>query len=69
MAREANVLGMVLFNMTFEEKRATHAALVAGLESGVLRPVIDREFPLADAPQAHEAVSQGDSHGKIVLVP
>jgi NADPH2:quinone reductase len=67
MAREADVLGMVLFNMTPEEKRATYAALDAGLESGVLRPVVDREFPLAAAPQAHEAVIQGDSHGKIVL--
>ncbi len=67
MGREVNVLGMILFNMTPEEKRATYAALVAGLESGVLRPVIDQKFPLAKAPRAHEAVMQGDSHGKIIL--
>jgi hypothetical protein len=29
-----------------------HAALVAGLENGMLRPVIGKEFSLAEAPQA-----------------
>jgi NADPH2:quinone reductase len=69
MAREANVLGMVLFNMTPEEKHATHAALVAGLECGALKPIVDQEIPLAEAARAHEAVVQPNSHGKIVLVP
>lgn len=69
MAREVNILGMVLFNMTPEEKDATHAALVAGLESGSLKPVIDQEIPLAEAARAHEAVMEPNSYGKIVLVP
>lgn len=69
MAREADVLGMVLFNMTAEQKQAAHAALLAGLESGVLRPVIDQEIPLSEAARAHQAVLEPNSHGKIVLVP
>lgn len=69
MGREATVLGMVLFNASPAEKASIHAALGAGLENGTLRPVINREFPLAQAPQAHEAVLEAGSHGKIVLVP
>jgi NADPH2:quinone reductase len=45
-----------------------HAALVAGLENGTLRPVIGKEFPLADAAEAHRAVMESGAIGKIVLV-
>ena len=69
MAREAVIHGMVLFNMTAEEKRKVHAALVSRLECGAIKPVIDQEIPLAEAPRAHEAVTQSNSHGKIVLMP
>jgi NADPH2:quinone reductase len=41
---------------------------VAGLENGTLRPVISKEFPLADAAQAHRAVMEPGALGKIVLV-
>jgi NADPH2:quinone reductase len=46
-----------------------HAALVAGLESGTLNPVVGREMPLADAPRAHRAVMEPGAYGKIILVP
>jgi NADPH2:quinone reductase len=46
-----------------------HAALYAGLANGTLRPVIARQFPLAEAPQAHAAVMQPGAGGKIVLAP
>ena len=42
-----------------------HAALVAGLENGTLRPVIGKELPLAEAPQAHRAVMEPGAFGKI----
>jgi NADPH2:quinone reductase len=45
-----------------------HAALVAGLENGTLRPVIGKEFPLAEAAQAHRAVMEPGARGKIILV-
>jgi NADPH2:quinone reductase len=38
------------------------------VEAGRLKPVIDRTFPFADAPQAHQRMEAGDHVGKIVLV-
>jgi NADPH2:quinone reductase len=69
MGRDGSILGMSLFNATAEELRAMHAAFGAGLENGTLRPVVGREFTLAEAPQAHEAVMAPGAYGKIVLVP
>jgi NADPH2:quinone reductase len=69
MSRDAAILGMTLFNATRDELHEIHSGLVAGLENGTLNPVIGKEFPLADAAKAHEAVMQGGAFGKIVLVP
>ena len=69
MRRDADIRGMTLMNVTDDVLHGIHAALVAGLENGTLRPVIGREMPLADAARAHEAVMQPGAHGKIVLVP
>ena len=52
-----------------EVAAAIHRELVTGLESGALRPIIAREYPLADAAQAHAAVMSPGAAGKIVLVP
>jgi NADPH:quinone reductase-like Zn-dependent oxidoreductase len=38
------------------------------VESGQLRPVMDRTFPLADAAAAHARMEAGEHVGKIVLV-
>jgi len=69
MARDAAILGMTLFNATPDELREIHAGLIAGLENGTLNPVIGKEFPLAEAARAHEAVMGAGACGKIVLVP
>lgn len=69
MARDAAILGMVLFNTSREELAAIHAGLVAGLENGTLRPVIGKELPLAAAAEAHKAVMEPGAFGKIVLLP
>jgi NADPH2:quinone reductase len=69
MRRDAAVLGMVLFNASRQELASIHAALVAGLENGTLRPVVGKELALAEAPQAHRAVMEPGALGKIVLVP
>jgi NADPH2:quinone reductase len=68
MIREAAIFGLMLFNATAAEHRAIHAAIAAGLESGGLRPVIGKRFPLAEASKAHEAVLAPGAFGKIVLV-
>jgi NADPH:quinone reductase len=69
MQRDADIRGMVLPNTPQAQLASIHAALVAGLENGTLRPVIRKEFPLAEALEAHRAVMESGSFGKIVLVP
>jgi NADPH2:quinone reductase len=43
--------------------------LTALVERGLLRVVVARTFPLADAAAAHELVMEGHAGGKVVLVP
>ena len=69
MQRDVDLRGMALPNTPPKEMASIHAALVAGLENGTLRPVIGKEFPLADAAEAHRAVMESGALGKIVLVP
>ena len=69
MGRDAAILGMILYNATEKELAGIHAALIAGLENGTLRPVVGREFPLAEAARGHQAVMEPGAHGKIVLLP
>jgi NADPH2:quinone reductase len=69
MGKDGTVLGMNMFNATPEDRRTIQAALVAGLANGTLNPVIGREFPLAQAAEAHGAVMGTGAFGKIVLMP
>jgi NADPH2:quinone reductase len=69
MAKDVTISGFVLWNASGEEKASIHAALVAGLANGVLRPVVGQEIPLAEASRAHQAVMEPGAYGKIVLVP
>jgi NADPH2:quinone reductase len=69
MARDAVVFGMMLWNGSREEIIGIHDALVAGLADGSLKPVINQELPLQDAPRAHALVMQPGAYGKIVLIP
>ena len=69
MKSDADVRGMTLFNATEADLREIHAALVAGLENGTLRPIVGQQFSLSEAPKAHEAVMAPGAYGKIVLLP
>jgi len=69
MSRDADIRGMTMMNASNAELLAIHAALRAGLENGTLRPIIEQRLPLAEAAKAHVEVLEGNSHGKIVLVP
>jgi NADPH2:quinone reductase len=69
MAHEATILGMSLYNATAKDLESMHAAFVAGLGNGTLRPVVSMELPLADAAKAHHAVIESSTLGKIVLIP
>lgn len=67
MGKELAVLGTTLWSTTPEEYTQIHAALVAALESAVLRPVVGREFPLEQAADAHRAILSEKATGKMVL--
>jgi NADPH2:quinone reductase len=69
MARDATILGVMLNNASPAEMAGIHAAIVAGLENGTLRPIVGKELPLAEAAQAHRAVLEPGASGKIVLIP
>ena len=69
MSRDASILGMSLINTSESENKSIHAALVAGLENGTLRPLVGQELALRQAPQAHRTVIEGSAYGKIVLIP
>lgn len=69
MGRDASILGMTLMNTPEEDRASIHAALVAGLENGTLKPVVGKELPLSEAARAHELVLQPGAFGKIVLIP
>ena len=69
MGRDAAILGMTLMNASEHDLASIHAGIMAGLENNTLRPVVGREFPLADATRAHEAVMEPGAYGKRVLIP
>lgn len=69
MGREAAILGMVLFNLPPADLQWIHAAIGVGLANGSLKPIVNREFALADAPRAHQQVMDSGALGKLVLVP
>jgi len=49
--------------------RASLFTLFAHVESGRLKPVVDRVMPLSEAPEAHRLLEERRIFGKIVLVP
>ena len=67
MARRASARGFTLWALTPAETADVHAALEAGMENGTLRPIVNKELPLAEAPRAHREVLEPGAHGKIVL--
>jgi len=69
MARRASVRGFTLWAATDAESTEIHAAIAAGLENGTLRPIVGKELPLKDAPQAHIDVMAPGAFGKIALIP
>jgi NADPH2:quinone reductase len=69
MTRDATVLGMVIWNLGPDELARAHRAIVAGLETSAIEPVVGEELPLDQAAQAHVKVLESTHHGKIVLVP
>jgi NADPH2:quinone reductase len=68
MGKESSILGMNYWAGGESAVNEAQTAIVAGVKSGALKPVVDREYPLAEAAKAHEDVMDEGSHGKIVLI-
>jgi NADPH2:quinone reductase len=69
MSKDISVFGFALWGTPPDEIRRAHAAIVAGLDSGALNPVVGTEMPLRDAAKAHVKVMEPGARGKIVLIP
>jgi len=69
MTKDVSVFGLALWGIPADEIRRAHAAIIAGLESGALNPVVGSELPLRDAAKAHLKVMEPGAKGKIVLIP
>ncbi len=71
MRKRLRVHGTVLRSRPLEEKAALTQAvshhLLPLFESGRLRPVVDRVFPLAEVAEAHRYMESNANFGKIVL--
>lgn len=71
LVRRLQVIGSTLRARPVEEKaeivRGFLTRFGAGVESGTLRPIIDRVLPLAQAGDAHRAMKASEHFGKIVL--
>ena len=69
MTKDVSVFGLALWGIPADEIRRAHEAIIAGLESGALTPVVGTELPLKDAARAHQQVMEPGARGKIVLIP
>src|SRR5687767_3297186 len=69
MTKDVSVFGLALWGIPQDEVRRAHQAIIAGLESGALTPVVGTELPLKDAALAHTRVMEPGARGKIVLLP
>jgi NADPH2:quinone reductase len=69
MSKDGAVVGMALWNTKPEDLTRIYRALDAGLDNGLLAPVVGTELPLGDAKRGHELVLESGAKGKIVLVP
>jgi NADPH2:quinone reductase len=71
MAKRARLIGTVLRSRPTEEKvaatRAFAARVVPWLERGLVRPVVDRVFPLDAVRAAQERLESNLGFGKVVL--
>ena len=71
MMRRLTITGSTLRPRTAAQKGAIASALREHvwplLESGRVRPMIDHEFPLAEAAAAHRYLEAGEHIGKVVL--
>lgn len=69
MAKETEILGMSLFNITEEQMKEAQVSLYQEMTSGRLVPEIAMELPLQEAFVAHHRILESGNCGKIILRP
>ena len=71
MAKRGTIMSTSLRARPVEQKASIVAAVAANVwplvDAGVIRPVIYRELPMAQADEAHRMMTASDHFGKIVL--
>lgn len=69
LAKGLTVRGYTLFEIVKHPERLARGKhfIYSGLESGILKPVIDRTFPLESIVEAHRYMESNQQKGKIVV--
>ncbi|WP_409179020.1 NADPH:quinone reductase [Brevibacillus fortis] len=67
MMKEADILGLALWNAPPDEYQESLHAVGSFLESGIIDPEIGDVFALEDIGKAHEQIVNKKAHGKILL--
>lgn len=67
MGKDADVRGIAVWNATPSERREGVEHLARALACGELKPLVGREFPLAEAANAQDYVMSSKALGKVVL--
>ena len=70
LAKGLTVRGYTLFEIVKDPARLAHGKqfIYNGLESGVLKPIVDRTFPLESIVEAHRYMESNQQKGKIVVI-
>ena len=68
MSRRGSIHAFTLWGITEAEEKEIHAGLLAGMENGVLKPIVGKELPLAEAARAHKEILEPGAFGKIALI-
>ncbi|PWR08732.1 NADPH:quinone oxidoreductase [Micromonospora sicca] len=72
LAKRASVAATALRSRPLAEKaeivRGVREQVWPLVESGAIRPIVDRRLPMADAAEAHRLVETSDHLGKVLLV-
>ncbi|HWJ62136.1 MAG TPA: NAD(P)H-quinone oxidoreductase [Acidimicrobiales bacterium] len=71
LPKRAHLMGTVLRPRPLEEKAAASARFAAevipAIESGAIRPVIDRRYPIAEIADAHRYLESNANVGKVLI--
>lgn len=67
MAKEADILGMAVWNAPVHEYNESLVAIEAALKNGGLKPIVGKIIPLKEASRAHIEIIESKAKGKMVL--